>query len=638
MSAGVYSNVSMVMSFFFALVIALVMLTLLKMTLRDSSNMKRYRRSRPNVGVVGILTTLDSGRWEVISEGILGRSRRADIRVKSKGIFRKHLYFRYSDGVLKLTGRRGTFVYDSKETDRAAVRPGEEFTVGNVTFTFIIPRVNAEGEDELFSFGDDRRARRKKEKLRALINRSNADFLLALTLIFEFTAPLLLTFACGKITMEALLLAFALPVGSYLFQKLASNVFKADRAIAVTVALLVSIGIITLQSISMHAEQTGLRQYRYLVGEAQSQGVFAIAGAFAFMAGAAFIRKIRIKLNYVPALMLLCLLALLTPYALGREINGARNWISLAGVSLQPSEFVKPALIVILALSFSGAPNRRRYFTAVAFSACCCFILLMQRDLGAVFLYFILTIGVYFAASGNGLIALAGLGAGAGAGYIAYSRLDYVKRRFEIWKNPWSDPLDKGYQLVQSLTAIGSGGLFGMGLGLGAPHVIPLSNSDFIFAALAEQYGLIFTASLLAIYALIAMRGLVIAMNSTDKYMSLTAFGVVTLMSAQTMLIVGGNTQLLPLTGVTLPFVSVGGSSLVSMMFAAGMLCGISGVNFENYTRDIENDAGKYEYGIPETKNETPGEDPAAEESGGVEPEGEEETGEENEAPDVRTT
>jgi len=127
-----------------------------------------------------------------------------------------------------------------------------------------------------------------------------------------------------------------------------------------------------------------------------------------------------------------------------------------------------------------------------------------------------------------------------------------------------------------------------MGLGLGSPRNIPLYHSDFIFAALTEEFGLIFSVCLLIIYVLIIMRGLTVAMNARSSFHSLTALGIVCMLGLQTMLIVGGNTKLLPLTGVTLPLISSGGSSLVSTFFSIGMLAGISSMNAEDEARDIE--------------------------------------------------
>lgn len=203
-------------------------------------------------------------------------------------------------------------------------------------------------------------------------------------------------------------------------------------------------------------------------------------------------------------------------------------------------------------------------------------------------LYFLTTVFMYYAATSNAMLTLAGLGMGCGAAVIAYYAFPYVQDRIAIWQNPWSDVQDKGWQLVQALIAIGSGGLWGMGLGLGSPRNIPLYHSDFIFASMAEEFGLVFAVCVLAVYVIVVLRGLLTAMNARTSFHSLTAFGLVVILGLQTMLIVGGNTKLLPLSGVTLPLVSYGGSSLVSTMFSMGLLLGISSMNAEDEARDID--------------------------------------------------
>ena len=289
-------------------------------------------------------------------------------------------------------------------------------------------------------------------------------------------------------------------------------------------------------------------------------------------------------------LMALCLVALLTPWLpapIGGWYQGARNWVHLGPLSAQPSEFMKPVIIIILASVFANRPRFFKCIPGIAFAAVCCGILLIERDLGALLLYFLTTVLMYYAATSNALVSLAGLGMGAGAAVAAYHALPYVQDRVSIWRNPWQDPLNSGWQIVQSLMAIGSGGLFGMGLGLGSPRNVPLYHSDFIFTSIAEEFGLIFSIGLLAIYVLIIFRGLLVAMNARTSFHSLTAFGIVIIFGLQALLIVGGNTKMLPLTGVTLPLVSYGGSSLVSTFFSMGLLLGISSANAEDEARDI---------------------------------------------------
>lgn len=416
------------------------------------------------------------------------------------------------------------------------------------------------------------------KKLKKALMRSNTKLLLTAVMLFQFSASLLLAFKGDAIDVQALCFAAALPVGTWLVSTLITKLWPVDRAMIIMTLLLCSVGIITLQDIARSPE-TPLSQAKY-----------ACLGVAAMLAGIQAIRMYRHWKKYAPWLMLLCIVALLTPWVLGGWKDGARNWIRLFNgrISMQPSEFMKPVFIIVLASCFSNRPRFVKCLPALAFAALCCGVLLSQRDLGALLLYFLTTVAMFYTATSNGLLTAIGLGMGAGAAVIAYNLFSYVQKRVAMWRDPWSDPQVYGYQIVQALIAIGSGGLFGMGLGLGSPRDIPLYHSDFIFAALTEEFGLIFSVCLLIVYVMLIMRGLIAAMNARTSFHSLTAFGIVTLMGLQTMLIVGGNTQMLPLTGVTLPFISSGGSSLVSMFFSMGVLAGITSMNAEDEARDIE--------------------------------------------------
>ena len=389
---------------------------------------------------------------------------------------------------------------------------------------------------------------------------------------------LLISLQEQPVDMQALILAVALPAATWLVTMLFGKIWPIDRAILILVMLLCSVGIITLSDIA-RAKITPL-----------TQAIYAAVGIGAMAVGIVFIRSVRHWKKWILPGMALCLAALASPWAFGTVQNGARNWITIIPerLTLQPSEFIKPALILILAASLAGRPRFVKCLPAILFAAACCGILLIQRDLGAVLLYFMTTLLIYFAATSNWLITLGGLGVGVAGSILAYKALPYVQTRIAIWQNPWSDPTGSGGQIVQALIAIGSGGLFGMGLGLGRPRDIPLYHSDFIFAAIAEEFGLIFSICLLAIYVIIIMRGMVVAMNARTSFHSLTAFGIVTMLGLQTMLIVGGNTKLIPLTGVTLPLISSGGSSLVSTFLSFGILLGISSMNAEDEARDID--------------------------------------------------
>lgn len=416
---------------------------------------------------------------------------------------------------------------------------------------------------------------RKIEKMRRNLMRSNTRLLLTAVLVFQLLAFLLLAVKPDNESLQPLILAAAVPLATLLVTNVMGKIWPVDRAILILVELLCSIGLIALSAICKSEETP------------RTQAIYALVGVVAMFIGAGLIRGLSRWKKAAPVLMILCVLALLSPWVLGKWYQGARNWVYVGPLSAQPSEFMKPVLIVILAAGFSNHPRFAKCLPTIAFAALCCAILLTERDLGALLLYFLTTVLMYYAATSNALVSLTGLGMGAGAAVIAYRALPYVQDRVAIWQNPWSDPLDTGWQIVQSLMAIGSGGLFGMGLGLGSPRSVPLYHSDFIFSSIAEEFGLVFSIALLAIYVIIIFRGLLIAMNARTSFHSLTAFGIVIIFGLQALLIVGGNTKMLPLTGVTLPLISYGGSSLVSSFFSMGLLLGISAANAEDEARDI---------------------------------------------------
>ena len=307
------------------------------------------------------------------------------------------------------------------------------------------------------------------------------------------------------------------------------------------------------------------------------------------IAGIVFIRHFRHWNRWKIVFMLLSLGFIALPLVIGETKYGAKNWIEGIPdvVGLQPSEFVKVSLLVVLAGCLCERQSRVMKVLSILFGAALCGVLLLERDLGALLLYFLTTVILYFLATSNGLLSLAGLGAGAAGAVAAYYMFDVVKERVSIWRNPWADAADSGYQLIQSLIAIGSGGLLGMGLGLGMPRMIPLYHSDFVFAAICEQFGMIFALCLLAVYVLIILRGISIAMSCRDGFHALLSFGIVTFLGLQTLLIVGGNIRLIPLTGVTLPFIASGGSSMVSCLTGIGMLLGVSSLNAQRDEEDV---------------------------------------------------
>lgn len=261
--------------------------------------------------------------------------------------------------------------------------------------------------------------------------------------------------------------------------------------------------------------------------------------------------------------------------------SGPRLWLQFFGVYFQPSEPLKFLLVAYLAAYFadkSPVITGTTVFLVPTFfmTAFSLALLIAQKDLGTT----LILIGIYavmlYLATGRKRTIGISLAAVILAGFIGYFIFDVVRLRVAAWINPWLDPTGRSYQIVQSLIAIASGGIFGTGPGLGSPSLVPIAHSDFIFTSLIEEGGLLFACVLLLVLGLLATRGLRAAICATNRYERYLAAGITLLLIGQSLLIIGGNIRLLPLTGVTLPFVSYGGSSLMVSMICLFMLLSIS--------------------------------------------------------------
>lgn len=393
------------------------------------------------------------------------------------------------------------------------------------------------------------------------------------TILFQISAFVLLALKTQPIDVQALILAAAFPLGTLALDMLIRRVWHADRALLMLVMLISSIGMVTLVDITKPVT-------------ARSQALFFIVAIAAMLIAIVIIRRMTRWEKWSWAAMAVSLVLMLLPMApvIGGWTNGARNWVTFKKLGLnigfQPSEFVKILLLVVLSSALAQKRGMKRMIPALGFAVCMCLILLVvQRDLGTLLIYFFLTIGLFYIATSNLMLTGLGLAGGCIGAVGAYYLFDHVRTRVAIWKNPWIDPQKTGYQIVQALIAIGSGGMFGQGLGLGTPRMIPYYHTDFIFAAICEEFGILFGVGLLVLYCFVFMRGIKIALEATTAYHSLMAFGATLMLAVQTFVIVGGVTKMIPLTGVTLPFVSAGGSSLMSCMMLVGILLGISSLN-----------------------------------------------------------
>jgi cell division protein FtsW (lipid II flippase) len=310
------------------------------------------------------------------------------------------------------------------------------------------------------------------------------------------------------------------------------------------------------------------------------------------------VRNHRVLQRYRYIAMFTGIVLLLLPMlpGLGVTINGARVWIEIGPFEFQPGELAKVALAIFFAgylvtardtLSLVGRkilgltlPRARDLGPILVVFAASMIVLVFQRDLGTSLLYFGLFLVMLYVATGRASWIIIGLVMFAAGAIVAYKALPYVADRIHTWLNAFSNTnynaVGGSYQVVQGLFGLAHGGLVGTGLGLGAPQKTPLSQSDFIFSSLGEELGLIGVFAILALYLLFVSRGLRIGFAGQDDFGRLLGVGLAFVIALQTFIVIGGVTRVIPLTGLTTPFLAAGGSSLVANWIIAALLLRLS--------------------------------------------------------------
>ncbi|MGH2452002.1 MAG: FtsW/RodA/SpoVE family cell cycle protein [Candidatus Limnocylindria bacterium] len=323
-----------------------------------------------------------------------------------------------------------------------------------------------------------------------------------------------------------------------------------------------------------------------------------VIAAGAFVATLLVPRDLTALSRYKWTWAFLGILLLLSPLfpVIGREINGSRIWIGYGDLfNFQPSEAVKILLVVFFAAYLEeyreviSSPRRLGPFPLppvpylvpiVLMWAMAMVVMVMEKDLGATLLFFGIFLAMLYLATGQALYVLLGLAMFLLGAFAAYELFAHVQARVDTWLEPFAEEARFGpsFQLVQGLFALGNGGLFGAGLGGGMPERIPVVWSDFVYAAFTEETGFLGGAALLALYLVFVFRGMTIALRAPTPFLQLLAGGLAFIIALQTLVIVAGNAKLIPLTGVTLPFVSYGGSSLVTNFIIVALLIRVSDI------------------------------------------------------------
>lgn len=369
---------------------------------------------------------------------------------------------------------------------------------------------------------------------------------------------------------------------------------RGDPLLFPLVATIGAIGIVMLNRLAPDVGETAA--FGLDLNVAETQLLWFGVGVAAMLAVAVGFRNDGLLRHYKYTWALAGALLLVLTFLFGREVNGARLWIYLGPIGFQPGEFLKIVLVVFIAAYLAEkrtllrdaslrigpirVPPLPYLLPMLAIFVIVMLVVIFGKDLGTALLFYGIFLTMLFVATGRRSYVLIGLLLFVAGSYVAYRLFDHVARRIDAWLNPFADPTGVGYQTVQALYAFGRGGLFGEGLGQG---LLPTAGgrffgveTDFIFAATAEELGLIGAFALLGLTVALIFRGLRVAMLARDDFSAMLAVGLTTSLGLQTLIIVAGVLKLIPLTGITFPFLSYGGSSLLASFIVVGLLLSIS--------------------------------------------------------------
>lgn len=355
---------------------------------------------------------------------------------------------------------------------------------------------------------------------------------------------------------------------------------KIDPIFLVLLLLLLALGLSMLYSASFAQSEydTGYTDSaRYLRKQAVCAGIGLVCMVAFSRLPLQFWQRFAWPIYAISIVLLLLVLVA------GQEVNGARRWIQVAGIQFQPSEIAKFSMIVLFAALGAryGTEAKQFRFGVMGFGCALMGILVplaLEKHLSAIMLMGMVAVVMMYLAGTNPRWILAGIGAAVAFVVVYVSLMGYAGDRVTAWLHPEADPGDTGYQILQSLYAIGSGGLFGLGLGKSRQKYLylPFQYNDYIFAVVCEELGLLGAAGIMALFGGLIFRGYQLAQRAQDRFSMLLAAGLVTLIAVQTLLNLGVVSNLLPSTGIALPFFSYGGTALAVNLGEMGIVLGVS--------------------------------------------------------------
>ena len=378
------------------------------------------------------------------------------------------------------------------------------------------------------------------------------------------TLGMLCVYAASE-NMDYLVLYFVQFIILFIFERLAVLIYeKINRQIINHIKLLLCIGFIA--------------QSRLSFTKSRRQLIIVTVSLLIFLIVPVLISRLKLlKNNYaIAGYGFVGALLLAVVYGWGGNSYGSKLFIRIFGLAFQPSEFVKLFFIFFLAGLLYKVYHMGRVVVSGLLAAVFVLILVASKDLGAALIYCVIYLGMIYTATGKRRYLISGIVIGAAAGIAAYYLFAHVRVRVDIWQDPWSDIDNTGYQLAQSLFGIAMGGWFGRGIGRGIPEAIPFVDEDFIFSAITEEMGVVFGILLLVVCLNVILHFLNIAHRVGDPFYRLVATGIGISYGIQVFLTVGGGSRLIPLTGVTLPLISNGGSSVMATLLMFGVMAGIA--------------------------------------------------------------
>lgn len=397
---------------------------------------------------------------------------------------------------------------------------------------------------------------KKKKKTSNLINKdkyiSNA---VGLLFIFQIMALFLtLMYDIENTTSKDVFTCISIVIVTFISIKLVTKVTKGDNILLLVVSMLFSIGVVII--------------YRLDPDMGRRQLIFFIIGSFVFYLTYFILRKIKNWEDYTYFYFIISIALFMVTLVFGFSASGAKNWLSIGDFAIQPSEFIKVPFVFFIASFYSNydkfavKPFGRFFMTIGIYFFIVLFFL--QRELGTAVIFFVVMFLSQFVYDKDRKLIIFNIVAIILGGILAYFLFSHVRVRVQTWLDPWSVIDDQGYQITQSLFAIASGGLFGSGIGLGRPDYIPVATSDFIFPAITEEMGIFMGIAVILLFLILVYRAMKNSLKQQHKFYSILAFCIACLFAIQAFIIFGGVLKLIPLTGVTIPFVSSGGSSMIS--------------------------------------------------------------------------